>query len=171
MKESFWHRLDLVARGLAPLALTLILILLAMVPLQIQDIAPVIPSLALIAVYYWAVHRPDLMTIWIIFLIGLFKDLLSGSYVGIGILVLLLVHVVVDTQRRFFARASFQMLWVLFGVVAAIALYLTWLLNCILHGQFLDVGPMLFQYLTTVAAYPCLAWLFAKTQKLLLRSP
>lgn len=170
MKESFWHRLDLIARGLAPLTLTLVLILLTMVPLQIPDFAPVIPSLALIAVYYWAVHRPDLMTIWIIFLIGLFEDLLSGGYVGVGILALLLVHVVVDTQRRIFVRASFQMLWMLFGVVAAITMYLIWLLNCMLHGRFLDVSPMLFQYLTTVAVYPCMAWLFAKAQKLLLRT-
>ena len=38
-----------------------------------------------------------------------------------------------------------------------------------MQGELLEVGPVLFQYLTTVAAYPCLAWLFAQAQKVLIR--
>ena len=86
MKQGTWHRLDLTARSLTPTAITLLLIMLGMVPLQLPNIAPVVPSLALIGVFYWAVHRPDLMTIWAIFAIGLFQDLLSGGHVGVGIL-------------------------------------------------------------------------------------
>jgi rod shape-determining protein MreD len=157
VKQGLWHRLDIVARSLSPLAITLLLIMLGMVPLQIPE------------VYYWAVHRPNLMTVWVIFLVGLFQDLLSGGHLGVGILALLMVHVVIDTQRRIFARSSFQALWVLFAIVAAAALYLMWLLNCLLQGVFLEVQPVLFQYLTTVAAYPCLAWLFAQAQKAFLK--
>ena len=149
--------------------MTLLLIMIGMVPLQIPDMAPVIPAMALIAVYYWAVHRPDLMTIWAIFAIGLFQDLVSGGHLGVGVLALLMVHAVIDTQRRFFVRSSFQALWFLFAVVAAAALYLMWLLKCLLQGVFLEVRPVLFQCLTTVAAYPCLAWLFAQAQKAFLK--
>ncbi len=169
MKQGLWHRLDIVARSLSPLVITLLLIMLGMVPLQVPHIAPVVPALGLIAVYYWAVHRPDLMTVWAIFLVGLFQDLVSGGHVGVGILALLAVHIVIDTQRRFFARASFQALWVLFAPVAVGALSLMWLLNSLLQGAFVGAGPVLFQYLTTVAAYPCLAWLFAQAQKSFLR--
>jgi rod shape-determining protein MreD len=169
VKQALWHRLDILARSLSPLAMTLLLVMIGMVPLKIPHIAPVIPSVALIAVYYWAVHRPNLMTVWAIFVVGLFQDLLSGGHVGVGILALLMVHVVIDTQRRFFARSSFQALWVFFALVAAGALYLMWLLNCLLQGVFLEVRPVLFQYLTTVAAYPCLAWLFAQAQKAFLK--
>ncbi len=169
MKHALWHRLDIIARSLSPLAMTVLLIMIGMVPLQIPDMAPVIPAMALIAVYYWAVHRPDLMTVWAIFAVGLFQDLVSGGHLGVGILALLMVHAVIDTQRRFFVRSSFQALWFLFAVVAAAALYLMWLLNCLLQGVFLEVRPVLFQYLTTVAAYPCLAWLFAQAQKAFLK--
>jgi rod shape-determining protein MreD len=169
VKQALWHRLDIIARSLSPLAMTLLLIMIGMVPLQIPDMAPVIPSMALIAVYYWAVHRPDLMTVWAIFAVGLFQDLLSGGHLGVGILALLMVHAVIDTQRRFFVRSSFQALWILFALVAAAALYLMWLLNCLLQGVFLEVQPVVFQYLTTVAAYPCLAWLFAQAQKAFLK--
>lgn len=165
MIQGLWHRLDLLARNLTPLMITLLLITLGFVPLQVPNIAPVIPSLALIAVYYWAVHRPDLMPLWAIFLVGLFQDLLSGGHVGVGILALLMVHVVIDTQRRYFVRTTFQGLWLLFAAVAAGAIYFMWMLNALLQGTLLEVKPALFQFLTTVAVYPCLAWVFAKAQK------
>ncbi len=169
MKQGLWHRIDILARGLFPLLITLLLVMAGFVPLQMPNIAPVIPSLALIAVYYWAVHRPDLMSIWAIFVVGLFQDLLSGGYVGVGILALLMVHVIVDTQRRYFVRTTFQGLWLLFAGVAAGAIYFMWLLNSILQGSILEVRPALFQYLTTVAVYPCLAWVFAQAQKTILK--
>ena len=145
--------------------ITLLLVMVAMIPLQIASLASVVPSMALIAVYYWVVHRPDLMPLWAIFMIGLFQDLLYAGYVGVGIMALLLVHVIVDSQRRYFARASFHGLWILFAVVAGIAIYLMWLLNCILQGSLLETGPALIQFLATIAVYPCLAWIFAKIQR------
>lgn len=169
MKQGLWHRIDILARSLFPLVITLLLVTAGFVPLQVPNIAPVIPSLALIAVYYWAVHRPDLMTIWAIFVVGLFQDLLSGGYVGVGILALLMVHVIIDTQRRYFVRTTFQGLWLLFAAVAAVAIYFMWLLNSLLQGSILEVRPALFQYLTTVAVYPCLAWIFAQAQKVVLK--
>ena len=68
-----------------------------MVPLRLPDVSPVVPALALVAVYYWAVHRPSLMPAWVVFLIGLFQDLLSGGPVGVGILSLLLVFALVES--------------------------------------------------------------------------
>ena len=169
MKQGTWHRLDLTARSLTPLTITLLLIMLGMVPLQLPNIAPVVPSLALIGVFYWAVHRPDLMTIWAIFAIGLFQDLLSGGHVGVGILALLMVHVVIRTQRRFFSKASFRGLWGVFALVAIGAIYLMWLLNSILQGAILELQPAFFQYLLTVVVYPGLAWLFGQAQRAFLR--
>ena len=42
MKQALWHRLDIIARSLSPLAMTLLLIMIGMVPLQIPDMAPLI---------------------------------------------------------------------------------------------------------------------------------
>ena len=75
---------------------------------------------------------------------------------------------IVDTQRRYFARASFHGLWLMFAVVGGVAIYFMWLLNCILQGAILEAGPALFQYLTTVAVYPLLAWLLARIQRAVL---
>ena len=169
MRASAWHRLDWLARSAAPLATSLLLVILGLVPLQIPDVTPVIPAWALIAVYYWSVHRPDLMPIWAVFLIGLVQDLLGGGEPGVGILALLLVHQFVANQRRTFARASFQLLWFIFALIAAAAIGLMWLLNSLLQQRLLEADPALFQYLTTLAVYPCLAWLFAQAQRSFLK--
>ncbi|MDX1711353.1 MAG: rod shape-determining protein MreD [Rhodovibrionaceae bacterium] len=169
MKQTVWHRLDLAARQATPVSLTLILLLLSMLPLGVPGFAPVMPALAVIAVYYWAVHRPDLLPIWAVFGIGLFSDLLRGEGLGVGVLLVLLVYGIVVSQRRFFVSRSFLVIWFGFTLVALASSSLMWALHSLLASQFLDPRPAIFQYLTTVAAYPLLAWFFARAQRALLR--
>lgn len=169
MKQLVWHRLDLLARQLLPFALSCLLIIVAMVPLRIPDVVPVLPSVTLIAVYYWTIHRPDLMPLWAVFLLGLFQDLIGAAPVGLGILALFVVAGVVRSQWRFFAHASFAVIWSLFGLVAAAAVLTMWVLLCLLEATLLDPQPALFQFFATVAFYPCLSWVFVQTQKIILR--
>ncbi len=169
MKQGLWHHLDLIARNLSPFAITALLVMAGVVPLGMPDLAPIFPALALIAVYYWAVHRPDLMPVWAVFLIGLFQDLLNGGPLGVGVVTLLVVHAMVGSLRRYFVGASLPVLWLVFAPVAAAAIVTLWLLTCLLLGTLLDPEPAAFQYLTTMAAYPCLAWLFAQAQRAFLR--
>jgi len=169
VKSTVWQRFDLVARQITPFLLTLAVVMLALVPLHIPDFSPVMPWLALIAVYYWSVHRPDLMPAAAVFAVGLFHDLAAGTALGVGILILLLVHALIAAQRRFFISRSFLVVWVGFGFVAFGAAILLWLFNAVLAGALIDPRPALFQFLTTLAAYPPLAWLFAQVQRAVLR--
>ncbi len=165
MRSSLWHRLDLAARNLLPALLTLSLVVIALVPLRVPDLSPVVPALALVAVYYWAVHRPDLMPVWAVFLIGLFQDLLTSGPVGVGLLTLLLVFGMVEGLRRYLVNATFTALWVVFALVSAASFGASWILTCLLEARLIDPDPVFFRYLTTLAAYPCLAWLFAQLQR------
>lgn len=79
MKPTAWRRLDLFARELMPFALTLGLILVGAIPFYVPGLQSVAPSLPFIAVFYWTLHRPDLMPAAAAFLIGLFQDVLSGA--------------------------------------------------------------------------------------------
>ncbi len=169
MNQTVWTRLDLVARGLFPFALTLLLVMGGMVPLRVPDLSPIIPSLGLISIYYWVIYRPDLMPGWAVFLLGFIQDLLGGGPLGIHALVFLLMAATVGAQRRFLATGSFTLVWALFLPVAAISFLLIWLLYCLNLGMLIDPRSAMFQYMTTVAVYPCLAWLFAQAQRALLR--
>ncbi len=169
MNQTVWTRLDLVARSLFPFALTLLLVMGSIVPLRVPDFSPIMPSLGLISIYFWVIYRPDLMPGWAVFLLGLIQDLLGGGPLGIYALVFLLTVAAVGAQRRFLATGSFTLVWALFLPVAAAAFVLIWLLYCLNLNMLIDPRSTMFQYLTTVAVYPCLAWLFAQAQRALLR--
>ena len=168
-EEGVWHRLDVVARSISPFFVTLVLVLVGLVPLHISDLSPIIPALALIGVFFWSVHRPDLMPIWAVFIIGFIQDILTGGVIGPGIIGLLIAHALVVWQDRFFLAASFAVVWCAFMLVAAVALMVTWALTCIAMMTYVDPDPVFFQYLVTLAFYPCLAWAFLRGQRLFQR--
>lgn len=169
MNQTVWTRLDLVARSLFPFALTLLLVMVSIVPLRIPDLSPIVPSLGIIAVYYWVIYRPELMPGWAVFLLGLVQDLLGGGPLGIHALVFLLLVAAVGAQRRFLATGSFAFVWAIFLPVAAATFFLIWLLYCLNLDLLIDARSVTFQYFTTVAVYPCLAWLFAQAQRAVIR--
>jgi len=169
VREDVWQRLDLIARSILPFLVTLLLIMLAMVPFRVPLLSPVIPSLPLIAVYYWSVYKPNLMPVWAIFLAGLFHDLLAAGPAGVGILSLLLVHGLVESLRRSLVGAGFLAIWLVFVPVAAAASLSAWLLTCLIETQVFDLEPTVFRYLATIAVYPCLAWVLSQMQRSLVR--
>jgi rod shape-determining protein MreD len=164
-----WTRHDGTARNLAPFALTVLLIVFGMVPLGVPNFAPIMPALGVIAVFFWLVYRPDLMPAWAVFVIGLIQDLLGGGALGVGVFVLLVVYAALMGQRRYLAQANFFLVWLAFLPVAAGAFVLTWLFNSLIVDALLAPGPVAFQYLSTVAFYPVIAWLFLQAQRVFLK--
>jgi len=169
VSQMIWTRLDGTARGLVPFAFTVLLIMFGMVPIGIPNLAPVMPALGVIAVFFWLVYRPDLMPAWAVFLVGLIQDLLGGGALGVGVFVLLVVYAALAGQRRYLAQASFFLVWLAFLPVAAGAFVLSWLFNSLIADALLAPGPAVFQYLSTVAFYPVIAWLFVQAQRAFLR--
>jgi len=163
------QRLSLALRGTVPLILALSLVLLSVVSLGVPDLAVVTPSFGTMAVYYWAIYRPDLLPAPAAFLIGLAQDVLGGGPTGLMALVLLLVHAVVVSQRRVFVGKSFLVGWWGFAIVASGAGLLTWLAAAAWIGALPPPAPSAYQTLLTIVLYPCVAWLFGRVHLKLLR--
>ena len=170
MRLALLHRFDVWARHLAPFALTWLLLVIGMMPLPLPHFLPLGPGLAIISVYYWAIHRPGLLPASAVFLIGLFGDLLGMAPLGVGTLMLLLVYGIASSQRRVFLGQPFLVVWWGFMVIAAGAMSLGWILSSLLAGDALDSSPVMFAYLMTLALYPAVADLFARAQRGFLRS-
>ena len=111
MTLTLWQRLDKVGRNLAPFAVTSMFALAGMIPVPLPGYASVAPFLTAIAVYYWAIHRPDLMGPGTAFLIGLLQDLLTGGPLGVNALVLVVTHWAVCSQRRVLVSSTFAVMW------------------------------------------------------------
>ena len=162
MRGNDWQQVDTAVRLITPTLLIIILVVVSQIPLQIPNAGPVFPDIVLIAVYYWAVHRPDLMPFWVVFLIGLLQDLLGGDALGVSSMIYLAVFWTVAAQQRFFMSRSFGVIWAGFIVIGAGVVVLSWGLHALILGRQVQIGPALFQYLTTIAAYPLLAWIFER---------
>lgn len=169
MRLEFWYRVEMAFRGLTPVLLTLLLAVLAVVPLRIPQFAPVTPALTVIAVYYWSIYRPDLLPLVATFAVGVLQDALAGTPLGLTSLVLIVVQALVISQRRFFHGKTFLVEWWGFMLVAPGAILVSWVLASLYFGVLVTPRPLGFQLLLTVALYPCLAWLFAGAQQRLLR--
>ncbi len=162
MKPVFWSRLDLAARRLTPFGLTVILVLINMLPTQVPGFARVMPLLPLMSVFVWAVHHPNLMPAYAVFLLGLLQDVLGGAPLGLNALIYLMVYGLVVWQRRFLIGKSFAVNWVGFSLVSAAGLIFGWLLVSAYYGVLLEADSLLFQYLLSLGVFPLLSWAFMR---------
>lgn len=169
MTLTLWQRLDKTGRNLAPFAVTVMLLLVGMVPLRIPFYTEVAPALTLMAVYYWGIHRPDLLRPGTVFAIGLLQDLLSGAPLGLNALTLVCVHWTVLSQRRFFLANTFALLWFGFALIVFGAAVLQWAAVCALNATTVPFNTPLFQALLTLALFPVFAWLFMRVHRAFLQ--
>jgi len=165
MVVAAFAQLDRLLKRALPGFLAALIALLSVLPLPIPEYAVLAPNFALMAVFYWTVHRPDLFPAWSAFLTGLFLDSLSGAPLGLNALVLLLVHFTLIAQHKVFRGKAFWLIWLAFVIVAAGALALSALLGWAFRGG-LPGWPMLAaQFALTLALYPALAAFLGRVQR------
>ena len=151
-----------------PALLGVFLVLLSTIPFYIPGYGPMAANLVLMAVFYWSIHRPDLLSPVSVFFIGLLQDILIGMPPGMNAVVLLLVRTIAVSQSRVFRGRSFIILWWGFGIVAVASTFVVWLLSTVYAFTLMDPLPGLFQAGMTTALFPFLAGLFTWLQVKLL---
>ncbi len=168
MIPTFAQRLEQSSRRLIPLACTILFVFLGAVPWPIPHFGSVAPSLGLISVYYWSMHRPDLFRSFTVFAVGVLSDSIHYLPLGLTAFTFVAVHRLVLTQRRFFVGHAFFMLWTGFGLVTLIVMAVHWIAISLLSGQTTAFVPLLIQGLLTITIFPIPAWILIHTQRTLL---
>ncbi len=169
MTPNILQRVDGTARRFVPIGLTLALMLFAMTPTYIPGLSHVTPMYALMAVYFWSIYRPDLLSYGAVFAIALLEDLLAGTPLGSSALILLLCQRIVLHQQKFFNAKPFALIWLAFALLAAVAALLRWVsVGLVGPSGFTPFSGMFTAYLMTAAMYPIVAWLLARAQMKLL---
>ncbi len=170
MRDSSWHSVDGAARNLTPSLLTLLLVLFGQLPFALPGQMAVTPYFVLMAVYYWGLHRSDLLPATVVFLIGLLQDALEGEPFGVNAFVLVAVYWFVASQQRLFRGKHFVVVWWGFAIAALLAALARWILVSILLGMALAPWGLALEFLVTVALYPVLTVAFTLAHKTLPRS-
>lgn len=168
---TFWQRVDHGVRQLSPFATTVLLVVLNAIPLPIPDYRTIVPFVPLMAVYYWAIYRPDLMPVLAVFFIGLLQDVLSGAPLGFNAFLFLATHGIVRSQRRFILGHGFFVVWAIFVMIVAGVGGVSWLVATILYRSAVPSAPAVAQLALTLAAFPFVAWILLKVQRTFLLRP
>lgn len=169
MTDLAWQKLEQFLRQAAPSLATFLLVLLSVTPLPIPSYGAVAPVLPMIAIYYWAAHRPDLLPFGVVFVAGLLLDILAGGPLGLHSFVFLICQFLVVTQRRLLVGQPFLFLWCGFVVVHLLATFLEWMAFGIYANDIQPIGSPLISALITMALFPMIAWLLLQMQRGLLR--
>ncbi len=164
MNASLSQKLDRLARNVVPALFGVILVLFSTIPFYIPGYAPTAANLVLMAVFYWSVHRPDLLSPVTILCIGLLQDILIGMPPGMNAVLLLLVRGVAVSQNRVFRGRSFLVLWWGFGLVAIAGAFVIWLLSTAYYLTLINPLPALFQAAMTTTMFPFFAGIFTWMQ-------
>jgi len=167
MKLDPVSRASSAGSSMIPQLTTLILSIVAVIPIDIPDYAAVTPDFLLIAVFHWSLYRPNDLPYSVVFAIALIEDLLTAGPVGLIELLLLLVRWTVLNNRRLFVGRTFPFVWGGFVLMAISVSFAGWLLASILAGTMQDPRSVAFRTVLTVAFYPIMTLVFARLQKLI----
>lgn len=150
---------------LAPVVMGLICVLLSFVPMGRIFGSSQMPAFVLMAIYYWAVVRPEMFPAYAVLIMGLLSDLLSNGPIGLWTFVYLVTYWVILSQRSLVINAVFSMFWLGFLIIALFTGAFSWIVASILFGTIVPLKPVMAQMLVTVAFFPLFAWLFGRIQR------
>lgn len=166
---STWtERAEAGVRLVAPFSLMAVLFIFSAISFTFPVTGSVKAPLLLMAIYYWAIYRPTLLPVWLIFLAGLLMDLISNLPLGLTALVFVLAQWIVIDQRRYLMGQSFLMIWIGFAIVSAAVALIQWGLFGLLSGsRWPSPRPLGFSFLFGVALFPLISLLLHMTHKIL----
>ncbi len=165
MTDTIWQRLDSGGRLALPFATTLGFSLLGAIVWPLPYLGAVAPPLALMAIYYWALHRPDLLRPSMVFVIGLLNDIINYLPLGLSAFLFIATHQLLFRQRRYFVGHSFYMMWFGFILTVLAVMLLQWILLGLVHWQLAPLLPVLMQILFAMVFFPLPCWLLIGLQR------
>jgi rod shape-determining protein MreD len=143
--------------SLLPAFSAVLLVMLVNLPVTLTGGLFPAPLLALTAVYFWALVRPDLMPPYVVLFVGLLEDLLSGGPAGIWATGFMAAYALVDRQRENLAGLAGAAAVLGFAVAMATAATATFVLTWIMYMRQPPLAPLLLASVFTALFYPPLA--------------
>jgi rod shape-determining protein MreD len=148
------------ARRLGVIVLqALILVFLTAFPFPFLRFSDVRPAFMLMAVFHWAVFRPQAFSPFAAFFCGLLLDLLVASPFGLNAVTLFAMRHLTVMQVKFLSRQSFIVLWMCFALMAAGAFALQWIVFSMFSQQLVPLRPLAVSAGLTALFFPPVSWL------------
>lgn len=148
-----------------PILTLMLLLLVALIPLPMPSYSFAFPNLALIGIYFFAIHRSDAVGAFTVLMMGLVLDAPTGGPLGLNGLLYLWMHWFVVGRRRWFVGRSFALLWLWFAGLMVASPLLNTLIWRVMMKTDLPWLVVAGQYLTTVLVYPLVVFLLSQVDR------
>lgn len=142
-----------VLSAIIPVGLALLGVMLGNFPISFLGGLVPPPLLVLMPVYYWAIVRPDLMSPFWIFVLGVLQDLFSGGPPGVWAASFLAVYALIDNQRDMLAGLSGIGAIIGFAVSALLACACAYFIVAIYYWHLPPLAPVMAELAMTVFVY------------------
>ena len=136
-----------------PVALGILAVIIANFPVSILGGLVPPPLLVFMPLYFWAMVRPDLMTPFWAFVLGILQDLLSGGPPGVWAASFIAAYFLIDRQRDMLGGLSGIGAIAGFAVAALAACLTAFIIVGLYDWHVPPVAPMLLQLGMTVLFY------------------
>lgn len=107
--------------------------------------------------YYFTVFRPDILSVLMVFSLGIFDDALSGALLGQNTLEFLLMYGLTLYQRQYIYSSTFYTSWITFGIILVMVSSFEFLLASLLQQTLLNPIELMGQTFLTTILYPLFA--------------
>ncbi len=151
--EAF-QRISSILRNFLVYIFLIFLLLFNAASLPMFDIRNITPYFLLMGIYYWTLTRPSLLPFYLVFILGLALDIVSGQLLGLNALCFLLISFILHGQRRFLRGQSWAVLWAGYGLACMVVAFIHMLVFILMSQSWPGFFPLFATILVSVLAYP-----------------
>lgn len=139
---------------LAPLCTSLLFSIVAIMPIMPIGYESITPLLGVISMSFWIIHRPDIMGWALVAIIGIFTDILYGSFFGTALLASFTIRLILT--RIMHKLELINIYHSLFYVTLSITIWLiiSLLINILYNMQSINYYNYIFQGIISIIISP-----------------
>lgn len=152
---------------LYPQFLVIIFVLASFAPVRITNFDILFPLVDMMLIYYWCIYRPELLPNWFVFVVGIFKDILTGVPIGINALANLIMRSITRYKRDSYVKHPFIVVWQGFALFLSITIFSKWVVFSIINNEFVNIKYVMVQLFITIIIYPLFHLLFSSVYSIL----
>ena len=124
-------------------------------------------SFLIMAVYSWAIYRPNLLHPLLLFIYGILFDLILSFPLGFHSIILLLSQYFIKSQRSFFLGQPYLMFWLGYAISLALILFSEWIFFSVLRYTLLDFRQLMITYVVSILIFPLISLIFLMLNKIM----
>ena len=164
MSEDFDEKVVTHFQKSLPIMTSVVLLLLAYLPLKIDFFYNVRPDFGLMCIYFWMLHRPDLFGIGSIIIMSIVVSVISSSVMGASFIVYLVMYILIYNTQKLLNAKSFVAVWYGFMALSLISMLVKWIVVSIYYNEFLPMSMLMLGYFMGVVLYPMIFMILAFVQ-------